>query len=255
MTAAVARWPYPRLVAHRGGGTLAPENTLAGIRHGHALGFRGVEFDVMLAGDDVPVLIHDETLERTAGRPGRVPETPAGVLATLDAGAWRGRRWRGEPVPTFADAARLCRALDLWANVEIKPARGFERATGTAVAAMARELWRGSARPPLLSSFSVDALAAARDAAPELARGYLVGELPARWRDTARDLACLAVHCDHRKLTRRQVDALHDAGYAVLAWTVNRRPSAAKLLRWGVDALVTDALERIGPRFADPVAA
>src|SRR4030088_630189 len=54
-------WPYPRVVGHRGGGALAPENTLAGIRKAAALGFGGVEFDVMLSADKVPLLIHDET--------------------------------------------------------------------------------------------------------------------------------------------------------------------------------------------------
>ncbi|MGH8709084.1 MAG: glycerophosphodiester phosphodiesterase family protein, partial [Burkholderiales bacterium] len=63
----MTRWPYPRIVAHRGGGTLAPENTLGAIRLGAQRGFKGVEFDVMLAGDGTPVLMHDRTLKRTAG--------------------------------------------------------------------------------------------------------------------------------------------------------------------------------------------
>ena len=58
-------FPLPRWFGHRGGGALAPENTLAGIRLAGRLGFAAVEFDVMLSGDGTPVLIHDETLERT----------------------------------------------------------------------------------------------------------------------------------------------------------------------------------------------
>ena len=54
-------WPHPRILAHRGGGSLAPENTLAGIRKAAAMGFGAVEFDVVLSADAVPVLIHDET--------------------------------------------------------------------------------------------------------------------------------------------------------------------------------------------------
>ncbi|NIO40416.1 MAG: glycerophosphodiester phosphodiesterase, partial [Burkholderiales bacterium] len=57
-------WPYPRIIAHRGGGVLAPENTLAALRYARNLGFEGVEFDVKLTADNVPVLFHDETLER-----------------------------------------------------------------------------------------------------------------------------------------------------------------------------------------------
>ena len=64
-------WPYPRIVAHRGGGALAPENTLGAIRLGASMGFKGVEFDVMLTADAMPIIIHDETLERTTN--GREP--------------------------------------------------------------------------------------------------------------------------------------------------------------------------------------
>ncbi len=246
----MSRWPYPRILAHRGGGTLAPENTLGAIRLGAQMGFRGVEFDVMLAGDGAPVLIHDETLRRTTGAHGNVGQTSYTELQQLDAGAWRGARWRGEKIPRFEDAARLCRELGLWANVEIKPARGYERRTGEAVARMAAELWRGAALPPVLSSFSPVALAAAREAAPDLPRGLLLGRLLPQWRDMLRDLECVALHANHRSLRQRVVQEAHAAGCAVLAWTVNDRRSARKLLGWGVDCLVSDRLDRIGPDFA-----
>ena len=125
-------WPGPRILAHRGGGSLAPENTLGAIRLGASLGFKGVEFDVMLAGDGTPVVIHDETLERTTNARGSVAETPYSVLARLNAG-------NGEPIPSFEQAARLCRELGLWANVEIKPAKGHERSTGDTVSRMTKD--------------------------------------------------------------------------------------------------------------------
>jgi glycerophosphoryl diester phosphodiesterase len=223
------RWPYPRIVAHRGGGKLAPENTLGAIRLGASLGFRGVEFDVMLAGCGTPVLIHDETLKRTTNGRGEVARTPYAELARLDAGAWHSRHFRGERIPRFEDAVRLCRELHLWANVEIKPAAGYERRTGEAVARAAQ------------------ALAAAREAAPGLPRGLLVGRIPPHWRELLQDLDCIALHCNHRALKARLAEEIHAAGYAILAWTVNDRRAARRLLGWGVDCLVTDALERVGP--------
>jgi len=246
----MSHWPYPRVLAHRGGGKLAPENTLGGIRFAASLGFRGVEFDVMLAGDGTPVLMHDQTLTRTAGSVGQVATTPYREIAELDAGQWHGPKWRGERIPTFEQAARLCRELGLWANVEIKPATGYERRTGEAVARLARELWRGAAQMPLLSSFSPVALAAARSVAPEIPRGLLVGRVPPQWREMLHDLECFSLHCNHRALNQRLAESVHVAGYALLCWTVNDRRSARKLLRWGVDCLVTDALKRIGPQFA-----
>jgi len=251
----VSHWPYPKVLAHRGGGTLAPENTLGAIRLGAHMGFKGVEFDVMLAGDGTPVLIHDQTLKRTTGTRGEVAHTAYADLVRLDAGSWRGprwrgERWRGERIPRFEDAARLCRERGLWANVEIKPAHGFERRTGEAVARMAAELWRGAELPPVLSSFSPVALAAARVAAPQLPRGLLLGRIAPHWREMLRDLECIALHGNHRALSRRMVDAAHEAGFAVLAWTVNDRRTARRLRGWGVDCLVTDRLDRIAPDFA-----
>ena len=250
MSAAAAhgrRWPYPKIVAHRGGGKLAPENTLGAIRLGASMGFRGVEFDVMLAGCGTPVLIHDETLRRTTNGRGDVAHTPYGELAKLDAGAWHSRAFRGETIPRYDDAVGLCRDLGLWANVEIKPATGFERRSGEAVARATRELWRGSAHPPVLSSFSTVALAAARSVAPELPRGLLVGRIPPHWQELMRDLECVALHCNYRALNLRLARQIHDAGYAILAWTVNDARTARKLLHWGVDCIVTDALVRVGP--------
>ena len=64
-------WPYPKVLAHRGGGTQAPENTIAGLACGLAHGFHAVEFDVMLAKDGVPVLMHDPELGRTVSGKGK----------------------------------------------------------------------------------------------------------------------------------------------------------------------------------------
>ena len=92
-------WPFPRLIAHRGGGILAPENTMAGMRCGLAYGFRGVEFDVMLAQDGVPVLMHDPLFGRTIRAPGGVLDYPAQALTALDAGSWLSESMDKRPHP------------------------------------------------------------------------------------------------------------------------------------------------------------
>ena len=229
-------------MAHRGGGALAPENTLGAIRLGASMGFRGVEFDVMLAGDRTPVIIHDETVDRTTDGHGEVSNMS---YADLSAFTINGT----EKIPRYEDVVRLCRELGLWANVEIKPAKGYERATGEAVARMSRDLWRGAPLAPLLSSFSIDALAAARAVAPELSRGYLVDKIPPDWQDTMQRLACIALHCNHKHLTEALAARIHAAGYSILLWTVNEPIEAKRLIGMGADCLVTDALDRIGPDF------
>jgi glycerophosphoryl diester phosphodiesterase len=240
------RWPHPRLIAHRGGGALAPENTLAGLRAAAARGYRGVEFDVMLSGDGTPVLIHDETLERTTDGGGRVAQTSDAELARLDAGSWHSAAFAGEPIPAFADAAALCVALGLWANVEIKPSKGEERETGRRVAALAREAWLGQA-PPLLSSFSLEALEAAQEAAPELPRGLLYKAVPGDWRAAAARVGAFSLHCDYRHVTPELVGAAGAAGIPLVAYTVNDPETAAALLRLGMAAVITDRLDLIVP--------
>jgi glycerophosphoryl diester phosphodiesterase len=235
-------WPYPRIVAHRGGGSLAPENTLGAIRLGASLGFRGVEFDVMLAGDGTPVLIHDETVDRTTDGRGEVSKLDFLQLSSF-------RIQGDERIPRYEDAVALCRELGVWANVEIKPARGHERRTGEAVARMTRELWQGAPLAPVLSSFSVEALAGARSVAPGQARGYLVDKIPPDWRDTMKRLGCVALHCNWKSLDEGLAADIHQAGYSVLLWTVNEPVDAKRLFKIGADCLVTDALDRIGPDF------
>jgi len=243
-------WPYPRIIAHRGGGRFAPENTLAAIRMGHAMGFRGVEFDVMLASDAKPVLIHDEALERTTDGSGQVAATPLDVLATLDAGSWFDASFKGEAVPGFEAAAALCISLGLWANVEIKPATGHDKETGRVVALAAMRAWDGVTPPPLLSSFSSAALQAARAAAPTLPRGLLFDAVPADWQAQLQGLECVSLHCNAAQLDERTAQAVLEAGYGLAVWTVNDPAMAKRLFAWGVDALFTDRLDLIGPDFA-----
>ncbi|HQU80058.1 MAG TPA: glycerophosphodiester phosphodiesterase [Azonexus sp.] len=226
----------PRWIAHRGGGKLAPENTLAGIRLAASLSYRAVEFDVMLSADGTPLLIHDETLERTTNGSGKVCETSDAVLFALDAGG-------GERIPRFAEAAALCRELGLLANVEIKPASGHEVATAEVVARMTADLWRGAEVPPLISSFSLAALEVARDLAPEVRRGVLFEKPPADWRTELRRLRAVALHCDADLLDDVVLAEARAHDIPVLCYTVNSEKQAKMLFARGVSALFTDRLD------------
>jgi glycerophosphoryl diester phosphodiesterase len=242
-------WPHPRIIGHRGGGVLAPENTLAGFRTAAAMGIGGVEFDVMLSADKVPVLIHDETLERTTDGRGAVSATPYERIAGLDAGGWFSPQYRGERVPLFEDAGRLCIELGLWANVEIKPAQGFERETATIACEQIAKLWGGMRRRPLLSSFQPGCLEIARELAPDFERGYLTDRIEPGWHEAARRLGCVSVHCNQSFLTRGQAEEVKRAGCWLLCYTVNDTNLARRLFSWGVDAIFTDRLDLIGPDF------
>jgi glycerophosphoryl diester phosphodiesterase len=242
-------WPYPKMVAHRGGGRLAPENTIAGLACGLAHGFRAVEFDVMLARDGVPVVLHDPYLGRTVAGAGHVFDYDAAELRQMDAGSWFGARFAGESVPLFTEVAAFCQAHGLWMNIEIKPAPGFEARTGAVVAAAAAALGEVGVAP-LLSSFSETALAAARDGAPGLSRALLFDAVPADWQARAGRLGAVAIHCNHRRLDAATAAAIKGAGFGLLCYTVNSAARARRLFAMGVDAVCTDRIDLLGPDFA-----
>lgn len=246
-------WPWPRVLAHRGAGFLAPENTLAALRVGLEHGFNAVEFDAMAPYDDVPVLMHDETLARTTSGRGAVTEHRAEELVRLDAGRWHSPEFAGEPVPTLAQALDYCRAHAIWPNVEIKPATGHEVRTGELVArTVARayaDVMHDESRLPLLSSFSFDALVRARDAVPALPRALLIDAVPDDWQDLLQRCGAAGLNTNHRGMTKERVQRIKTAGFWLFCYTVNEPARARELLEWGVDAFCTDRIDRIGPDF------
>jgi len=245
-----AGWPYPTLFAHRGGGVLAPENTLAAIKVGHAHSFAAVEFDVKLSGDSVAILMHDSTVERTTNGRGRVADKTMAELEMLDAGAWYSEAFRGEHIPRFSAVAKYLHGLGMMANVEIKPCEGREAETGHMVAELCVELWRDRLVKPLVSSFSVQALKAARAAAPDLPMGLLVTVPGEEHLSLLESLSCVSLHCHHEHISADLIRLFHRHEYRVMTYTVNEPDRASELLALGVDGMFTDQLEVMARRFA-----
>lgn len=233
-------WPYPRIFSHRLGGSLAPENTLTGLRRAMKIGACAVECDVKLSADGVLFLLHDDTLDRTTNGQGPAGALTMAALRRLDCGVRHHKAYTGEILPTLAELAEIAIANDIAVNLEIKPNPGQDEETGRKLALAARDLWHDVATPPLLSSFSPAALRAARQAAPELPRALLVEDIPLDYQTEMAQCAAAALHADHHALTQETVNTLHSQGYRIMAYTVNETLRARKLLSWGVDMLCTD---------------
>lgn len=248
-------WPYPRWIAHRGAGKLAPENTLAAFRLGADHGFRMFECDAKLSADGVVFLMHDATLDRTtnartvlgAGASRVGGEHDWAALSQLDAGSWHSRRYAGEPLATLGALARFCRANRLLLDIEIKPTPGLEQHTGEVVARQSAELWAGADVPPLLTSFRTESLQGARAAAPSLPRALLLDTLRPDWLETALQLECVAVICNHALWDRDSVDRVQAAGLRCLSYTVNDEWAAERLLALETDGIVTDRVDLFAP--------
>jgi len=235
----------PRVMGHRGAAGRAPENTLAGLRRAAELGLRWVEFDVMLTRDAVPVLFHDDSLKRTTGRAAAMAETDYADLAKLDAGAWFGSDFAGEPVPSLSAALALLRDCGLQPNMEIKPTPGRDEETAAVALEVLKGEWPASLPAPLVSSFSRKALRVARDAAPDLPRGLISVRLPRDWRRAMDSLGCATLHLAGRHLSPRRVKRITAAGYGLAAFTINDPAEARALIASGVECLISDYPDRI----------
>lgn len=233
--------PVPRVIGHRGAARLAPENTLAGLRKAKAEGAAWVEFDVKLSADGVPYLLHDDTLDRTTDGKGPAAGLTMAALQRLDAGSWWGPAFAGERLPTLAEAVALLTELGLGANVEIKACPGHEAATGRVVGAWVGAHWPARLPPPLLSSFSPEALEAVRDTAPDVARGMLVHDRLKEWPVLAPRVGAVSVHTWWGFVTPDLAAAVRAAGYALLVYTVNDAAEARRLFSLGVAAVFSDA--------------
>lgn len=251
----LAPWPYPRWIAHRGAGKLAPENTLAAFRLGASHGYRMFECDVKLSADGILFLLHDATLVRTSNGPkqfGADASSVAGdhpwtALSQLDAGSWHSPVFAGEPLPSFENIARFCLQNNFFLDIEIKPTPGLERLTGEAVAQHAARLWQGGDVPPLLTSFRPDALQAARDAQPLLPRGLLLDSLWSGWLEAAQSLGCVALVCKHALWDATSVAQAKTVGLRCLSYTVNDESAVKRLMDLGTDSIITDRVDLFSP--------
>jgi glycerophosphoryl diester phosphodiesterase len=246
-------WPYPAWIAHRGAGRQAPENTLAAFQFGYSYGYRMFECDVKVSSDDVAYLMHDATLDRSTNGKGSALNMSWAELSQLDAGAWHSAAYAHERLPRLEAIAAYVQAHDCHINLEIKPVPGTESHTGATVARMARELWRSGAAsqshavPPLLSSFSVEALAAAQAAAPELPRALLVDFIPDDWLAQLKSLDCVALDVNGKRTPDEVIAEAIAKGYRVLSYTVNDLELATRLLKQGVSGIITDEVHRFSP--------
>jgi glycerophosphoryl diester phosphodiesterase len=251
----------PLVYAHRGGAALRPENTLAAFDNGLALGADGLEFDVHLSRDGVVVVHHDPTLERTTNGSGAIRLKTAEELAAIDAGyrfvpaadlqIERGGRKASSEFPFRGKGIGVPTLREVLARypvpliIELKtPEPALARAT-------VDELRAANAVDRVaLGSFYGRGLRAARDYEPRLATGAAREET--RWalykswvswpvrRPAFREFQVPESSGRTRIVTPRFVQHAHRAGLPVKVWTVNAREDIARLLSWGVDAIISD---------------
>lgn len=239
----IVSWPDFKLIAHRGASAVAPENTLPALYAAHAMGALWVEFDVVLSQDGEPFIFHDERLERTTNGRGFVADTPASVLKSLDAGSWFSPAYKNTPIATLAEWLVCAAKLKMAINLEIKPLDHREVLLVDVIMEALAKYWPENLPPPLLSSFSINALSYVRSRFPDAKLGLLLEKWRSDWQHLADELACSTVNLASRAFNRARVRAIHESGRIALAYTINDIKQAQRLFAIGVDGVFSNHVD------------
>jgi glycerophosphoryl diester phosphodiesterase len=230
----------PSIIGNRGAAAYAPENTLESILTAAEMGVKWVELDVKLTKDSVPIIFHDDELDRTTNGHGPVAAMNFSDIRDLEAGSWFSDSFAGIKIPTLEEAIDVILEHNLGVNLEIKPCPGREKDTAEAMLDVLARIWDEPERL-LISSFSHVSLEVAMDMAEEWPRGFLMEEeWPDNWKELAEYLNASTINIDGRTVTREQVEEILDLEKPVLAYTINDPQLAKTLRQWGVDAMFTD---------------
>ena len=230
----------PKIIGHRGCAGYAPENTLEGIHTAADIGIEWVELDVKLTKDEIPVLFHDDTLERTTNGSGAIADHTLEDLRQLEAGSWFAEGFAGVKIPTLEEALEVLIDRDLGLNLEIKPCPAREKVTAEAALDILSHVWDEDDKL-LISSFQHVSLETAIDMAPAWYRGLLLGEeWPDNWAELAKYLEVSAINLNGNSVTQDQIAQALELDLPLLAYTINDPMRARELQGWGVSGVFSD---------------
>lgn len=226
------------IIAHRGASAVCPENTMAAFERCLELGATGIETDVQMTSDGRLVLIHDETLTRTAGAEGWVKDKTYEELRELDAGSWFHKEFAAERIPSLEQLFGLIQGKNILLNLELKngivPYKGMEEK----VVEVIRE-W-DLEEQVILSSFNHASLVRCKRLAPAIRTALLYMEKLYRPYDYAVKLEASALHPYKFAVTREEVAASIAQGVATHPFTVNDPEEMKAMIEMGVQGIITD---------------
>ncbi len=240
------------VAGHRGASGHAPENTLVAFARAKELGADGIEFDVQLSADGIPIILHDDTLARTTnlGQQLRPTELTLARLKELDAGSWFSPEFAGEKIPTLEEVfSEFGGKLDF--NIEIKSRPGFEADNGIEqkIADLVRQYKLEDSA--LISSFDAGRLASLHRYDPGLRLAFIYEVRPDLYPPdfdpivTAKSFNSVALHPPFRSVDRALLEQAHTNGLNINAWTVNEIPDMERLVALGIDTITTNYPDRL----------
>ena len=228
------------ILGHRGAASLAPENTLPSMQKAVEAGADGIEIDVQLSADKIPVIFHDDTLDRTTNSQGLLSLHSLDELKKVDAGSWFSEEFKSATVPTLEEALIFCQKNNLTMNLEIKISTHCEinELVKQVVAVIQKTNF------PLdklfCSSFSLPALKQLYKLYPGVRRGLISDDDITNLPEIAKQMKLFSVHMAQKNLNKAMAKSIKELGLILVVWTLNDPSKVDKFTKWGVDHFITD---------------
>ena len=229
----VAIFHETKVMAHRGASTETPENTMAAFQKAIDDMADYIELDVQLTSDGEVIVMHDSNAYRTTGVDENIVNMTYKEVRRLDAGSWYSDEYKGEKVPGLREVLELAQGK-IKLNIELKPADNGEELARKTVALIEKYNMENDC---VITSFSSSALSAAKSCDENIRVGYILSAAYGDYYDM-KNIDFFSVNAAF--LSKRTIDAIHNSGKQVYAWTVNNKDSIKNLTNKGVDGVITD---------------
>ncbi|MFD2657315.1 glycerophosphodiester phosphodiesterase [Gracilibacillus thailandensis] len=243
------------IYAHRGASKYAPENTMPAFELAYKHGADGIETDVQLTKDNIPVLIHDEQLNRTTNGKGFVKDFTYDELKQLDAGSWKSYHYKDTTIPTLDELLAWNQDKQLKLNIELKNNIIFYQGLENIVCQKLAKY--NMTKQTVISSFNHDSITKIFDGKVEIDYALLTGRHNKALVPYSKKIKAKGIHISYRLLSNRLVTLANDNQLYVAVYTVNSSIAIKRAIRLGCHALFTDvpklAIDIKKRRFAERI--
>ncbi|WP_156290862.1 glycerophosphodiester phosphodiesterase [Oceanobacillus salinisoli] len=227
-----------KIFAHRGASKYAPENTLPAFELVYQMKADGIETDVQLTKDNVPILIHDEHVKRTTNGRGYVKDLTFAQLKTLDAGSWFSKKYSNTQLPSLKEFLDWAKHKPLYLNIELKNNKIDYKDLEMIVYEMLKEYQL--LERTTLSTFNPESVKRMKDINRSIGVAFLTSKKNKHLIYDAKELGANAIHIKYRLLNQLLVDEAHQKKMKVRVYTVNKYPSIKRCFDVGCDGIFTD---------------
>ena len=240
-----------KIIAHRGGSNLAPENTMAAFQNALNLGVDMIEIDIEQTFDSVVVVIHDTKVDRTTNGKGKVDSLTYSYIKTLDAGSWYDSRFKGEKISTLEEVLQAVNGkatvlIEIKSGDELYP--GIEKRTVEAIQRFNAHSWT------IVQSFNKKTVERVKILDNKIITYYLLGRnfksyyhaLQAKnKKNEIQEFLYDGIAVHYSMLNAASVDSIKQMGLGVFTWTVDEEEDMTKMIEYGVDGIITDSPDKL----------